>query len=152
MSFFRDAAVKVTAWSPRLQKLALRLYDTRILQFLFVGGSAFLLHQFIAWFITSRFFDVTHYEVGYTIGLIAAWFYNFVLHTVVTFRTKTGHGKRFLQFIIYSLTSSVVQYFVMHAITPRVGEEHYLWVNAGVVLCVSLVTFVVFKLWLFKEK
>ena len=134
-----------------IKKIVLYTYKIRLIHFLFVGGTGVLINLLLTWFFTEFVFGIEQYFYGYLIGLIANLVYNFILHTVLTYKTKKKHMMRFQLFIAYSLIMSFIQAAVIKFITPRIGLEWYLVIIGTVILVFSLLTFVVFKLWLFKE-
>jgi putative flippase GtrA len=123
----------------------------KITQFVLVGGTGVLIQLVVTWGFTNFVFGLDKYYIGYSIGLSLNLIYNFVMHTFVTFSAKRGHGKRFIGFIIYSLLMTLLQYLIVRGLVYLVGEKWYLLVIATVVLVFSIVTFLLFKFWLFKE-
>lgn len=128
------------------------LHQTRYTHFFLVGTSGVLLNLGITAFFTELVFGRENYFSGYLIGLAANLLYNFALHTVVTFRTKTDHTRRLVIFIVYSLALTYIQAITVKVLTALIGVNWYLLVIAGVILCFSIITFVVFKFILFREQ
>lgn len=126
-------------------------YKVRFLHFLFVGGTGVLINLLLTWIFTEFVFGLEQYFYGYLIGLFANLVYNFTLHTILTYKTTKKHILRFQIFIVYSLVMSFVQAGVIKVITPIIGLRFYLIVIATVILVFSIINFLVFKLWLFKE-
>ncbi len=106
----------------------------------------------ITWVLTDFVFGRQYYFTAYLIGIAANLVYNFTLHTIVTFQTTERHAKRFITFIVYSLTMAALQAYLVKQTVPIVGVEFYLVVIATIVLVFSTVSFLVFKLSLFNEK
>jgi hypothetical protein len=127
------------------------LIKTKYLHFFLSGISGVVLQLAFTWFFTEFIFGQARYFDAYLFGLAIALMYLFALHTFITFRTKQGHPKRFLWFFLYSLCMSALQAFLVKVITPIVGIQYYLVVIAGIILMFSTVSFLFFKLALFKE-
>lgn len=126
------------------------LHKTRYIHFFIVGATGVALNLAITAFFTELVFGREQYFTGYLIGLAANLLYNFGLHTVVTFKTKDRHGRRLVIFVAYSLILAYIQAQLVKWLTAIVGVDWYLVVIAGVILSFSVVTFVLFKLVLFK--
>lgn len=127
-------------------------YRVRLLHFLLVGGTGVLLNLLMTWFFTEFFFGLEGYFYGYLIGLSVNIVYNFLLHTHVTYKTKKEHMKRFRWFVAYTLVFTFIQALLVRWLTPLIGLEYYLFVIATIIAIGSIITFLIFKLWLFKEK
>lgn len=102
-------------------------------------------------FFAEMVFGRENYFSAYIIGLIANLLYNFTLHTVMTFKTKTKHARRLSIFLIYSLVLTYLQAYMVKNIVSFVGVNWYLVVIASVILVFSIVTFLLFKFVLFRE-
>ncbi len=122
-----------------------------VIQFLLVGGSGVLLQLIVTWLLTSFVFGLEKYYIGYTFGLSLNLIYNFILHTFFTFKAKNGHGRRFIGFIVYSLFMAMLQYLIVRGLVYLFGNSWYLVVISGVILICSIITFIIFKFWLFRE-
>ena len=127
------------------------LVKTNYLLFFLVGISGVVLNLAITWYLTEFVFGRELYFDAYLIGLGVTLCYLFTLHTFITFNTKDKHIRRFVLFITYSLVMSGVQAFLVKTITPIVGIHYYLVVIASIILIFSTVTFLLFKLALFRE-
>ena len=127
------------------------LWDAKIIQFILVGGSGVLLQLGSTFLLTKYIFGLDLYYLGYSIGLILNLIYNFLMHTFFTFKSKSGHSKRFFLFIVYSLSMALFQYVFVRIIVSLIGNELYLLVISLTVLISSLITFLIFKFWLFKD-
>jgi len=128
------------------------LYKYRYIHFFLTGISGVLINLFLTWFFTYFIFGLRNYFYGYLIGLTANLIYNFTLHVHINFKVKTKWKQRFVIFIIYSLIMSFVQATIIKFITPIIGLRYYLLVIATVIFVFSIFNFVIFKLWLFKDK
>ncbi len=128
------------------------LFEHKYLHFFMTGVSGVGINLLVTWFLTTYVFGLAGYFKGYIIGTTINLFYNFALHTKVTFETKSGHARRFIFFVTYSLVLTAVQASVVRVVTPMVGLEYYLFVIAGAIFIFSCVTFLFFKFFLFHEQ
>jgi putative flippase GtrA len=127
------------------------LHATRYLHFFAVGLSGVAINLAITGILTELFFGRENYFTAYLIGLAANLLYNFVLHTIVTFKTKGNHTKRLSIFMVYSLTLAYIQAMVTKSLTSWVGVDWYLVVIASVIMAFSIMTFILFKFVLFRS-
>lgn len=127
------------------------LHETRYLHFFIVGMSGVGINLLITASLTELYFGRENYFSAYLIGLGANLLYNFILHTMVTFKTKGKHAQRLAIFVAYSLTLAYVQALVTKIMTDWVGVDWYLIVIAAVIMVFSIITFVLFKFVLFKN-
>lgn len=123
----------------------------RYAHFFAVGATGVFINLSITAFFAELVFGREHYFSAYLVGLGANLIYNFVLHTAVTFKTKTNHARRLAIFVAYSLALTYLQAYLVKTITPIVGIDFYLLVIASVILVFSVATFVLFKFVLFRE-
>lgn len=128
------------------------LRRTRYLHFLIVGVSGVVINLALTAFFAELVFGREEYFSAYLIGLSANLLYNFVLHTVMTFKTTHGHAPRLMAFVAYSLGLAYVQARCVQWLTAHVGVDWYLVVIASVIFCFSLFTFLLFKFVLFRPK
>ncbi len=129
-------------------KLMARL---RYLHFFVVGATGVAINLGLTAFFAELVFGRENYFSAYLIGLFVNLLYNFILHTVVTFKTKDKHATRLMIFLAYSLVLTYVQAYLVKHITAWVGVNWYLVVIASVILIFSIVTFLLFKFVLFRE-
>jgi hypothetical protein len=47
---------------------------------------------------------------------------------------------------------SSFQIYVNKLIVPLIGSKYHIIIDAGIIFVFSVITFILFKLWLFKEK
>lgn len=127
------------------------IVDSRYAHFFATGATGVLFNLLVTWSLTEFVFGVERYFIGYLAGAAVNVTYNFVLHTVMTFRTKERHLRRFALFICYSILSAGVQIVAVKTITDAVGREYYLLVIASVIFLLSLASFLFFKHLLFNE-
>lgn len=127
------------------------IIDSRYAHFFATGLTGVLLNLLVAWTLTEFIFGVERYFVGYLAGAAVNVTYNFTLHTIMTFRTKKRHVRRFMLFILYSALSAGVQIAVVKTVTDAIGKEYYLIVIASTIFFLSLVSFLFFKYLLFNE-
>lgn len=127
-------------------------HKIRFLHFAAVGITGVAINLALTWTFVEFFFGREKYFYGYLIGLTANTIYNFTLHTIVTYKTKKNHSKRFLAFVTYTALYTVVQASLVKWLTPIIGIDYYIFVIAFIIACGSIVTFTLFKFWLFKER
>lgn len=127
------------------------LHRVRYLHFFAVGISGVGLNLAITVGLTELFFGREHYFSAYLIGLGANLIYNFVLHTLVTFKTEGNHAMRLVLFLGYSLALAYLQTRVVRYLTDLVGVDWYAVIIASVILVFSAMTFILFKFVLFKK-
>ena len=82
------------------------LHRVRYLHFFAVGISGVGLNLAITVGLTEFFLGRENYFTAYLVGLGANLIYNFVLHTLVTFKTEGSHARRLILFLGYSLATS----------------------------------------------
>ena len=126
------------------------LHRTRYLHYFMVGISGVAVNLGISVVLTELFFGRDNYFTAYLIGLSVGLLYNFILHTVVTFKTSGNHAARLFFFLAYSLALTYVQAQVVRNLTDIVGVNWYVVVIASVIMVFSVITFVLFKFVLFK--
>ena len=139
----------------------------RLTHFLITGGSGVIINMLFTIFfaelvfvkeklyyipILSTFFITKGYFIATLIGLSINLIYNFTLHTIFTFKTKTKHKSRFTIFIIYSILMTLIQAKIINIIIEIIGEDFYIIVIPAIIAIFSILTYFVFKIWLFKEK
>lgn len=127
------------------------LRETRYLHFFIVGTTGVALNLALTVFFAELVFGRENYFNAYIIGLVANLLYNFVLHTLVTFKTKGRHLQRLSIFFAYSLMLAYIQSYVVKHLTELVGVNWYIIVIASVILVFSVITFLLFKFVLFKS-
>lgn len=128
------------------------LHRTRYLHFFAVGMSGVGLNLATTVFFTEFVFGRENYFTAYLIGLSVNLIYNFTLHTIVTFKTTDRHFFRFASFLAYSLAMTYLQARLVKYLTDLVGVDWYVLVIASVIMVFSILTFMLFKLVLFKDK
>lgn len=127
------------------------LHRVRYLHFFAVGISGVGLNLAITVGLTELFFGREHYFSAYLIGLGANLIYNFVLHTVVTFKTEGNHALRLILFLGYSVGLAYLQTRVVRYLTDLIGVDWYVVVIGGVIMVFSALTFLLFKFILFRK-
>lgn len=141
---------KINIWNPFDWYRFLR--DQRVVSFILVGASGALLNLTLVAIFTELVFGREGYFYAYLIGLFSNLTYNFILFSKSTFKTKENHAKRYLVFITYSLIMSGIQAITVRYSVDFIGVEWYLLVIATIIGLFSVLNFLVYKLWLFKEK
>ena len=128
------------------------LFRYRFVHFFFVGGAGVSLNLFVTYLLTHYFFGLENYFTAYLVGVTLNLLYNFWMYTHIVFKTKQRHTLRLVIFVLYSLTLTYLQACLVKYITPIVGLQWYLLVIGGVILFFSFLSFLIFKLSLFREK
>lgn len=124
----------------------------RFLHYFIIGCSGVILNLLIIWLLTHFIFGLKQYFTAYLIGITFNLLYNFTAYTLVVFSTKRRHFLRLCIFIVYSLGLTFLQAHIIKTITPIIGLRWYLLVIASVIFIFSFLSFLIFKLSLFKEK
>lgn len=127
------------------------LRETRYLHFFIVGTTGIALNLALTAFFAELVFGRARYFNAYLIGLFANLLYNFVLHTLVTFKTNGNHLRRLSIFFAYSLTLAYLQAYAIKHLTDWIGVNWYIIIIASVIFVFSIVTFLLFKFVLFKK-
>lgn len=127
------------------------LYKYKYIHFFVTGSSGVLINLILTWYFTEFIFGIEKYFYGYLIGLSANIIWNFIIHTQVNFNTKDKYFKRLFQFVLYTLLLGFIQVKIVNYIVPIIGLEFYLLIIGSVILMFSIVTFIIFKLWIFRK-
>ena len=148
---------------------------TRYLHFFVIGVTGVTLNLFLSWFFVEFIFLKSKYLIfntqfksstfGVIIGETVNLIYNFCLHTIVTFRIKKQHKRRFILFVLYSLFTTYLVVFPAILILRNFFEYVFPFINLNfligfeylvaacfVILFFSFFNFIIFKIWLFKDK
>ena len=144
MFLIKNAMTKMTPYLRHLLRL-------KITRFLFIGGTGVGINLLVTTFFTEFVFGRENYFYGYLLGLFVNMIYNFILHTKLTFNTKKSHGRRFIIYSCYYILITLLQIFLVTSIITIVGVNFYPLVITGVIGSLSIVTFLVFKFWLFTD-
>lgn len=135
-----------------ISKLFLYARQKEYVQFFVVGVAGVCVQLFVTWLFTEFVFGLDRYFWGYMIGLGVTLFFNFILHTVYTFKTKDSHLKRFFVFAAHYVLMIFIQASIVRYLTPRIGLQYYLIVIAIVIFILSNLNFLFFKRFLFKHE
>lgn len=127
------------------------LITHKFLHFFITGVFGVVLNLIITWTLTTFVYGIGGYFTAYLIGTLVNLVFNFVIHTIVTFKTRTRHFSRLVGFIFYNIGMTAVQASVIKYITEKIGLHYYLFVIAGTILIFSIGNFIVFKFFLFHE-
>jgi len=127
------------------------LFVHKYLHFFLTGVTGVLLNLLATWILTRFVFGLEGYFKAYLIGIVVNLIFNFIVHTVVTFKAKDHVLERMIGFLAYSLSMTTFQAWIVKTVTPMVGLEWYLLVIASVIFVFSIVTFLLFKYFLFKD-
>ena len=124
----------------------------RFLHFFVVGVCGVGANLFVTWILTAFVFGISGYFTAFLFGVAANFAFNFTLYTVAVFKTTSGHVRRLVLFLAYSIPMTYLQIQTVHVVTPVVGVRFYLPVIAGTVLFFSVINFFVFKLSIFRQE
>jgi len=126
----------------------------RYLHFFIVGSTGVLIQLITTWFFIMFIFGQDKKFESYLIGLTLNLIYNFILYSLTTFKTKKNHITRFIFYLIYSFMLAFIQANIVKSLESILNPGVYLFllIITFVILLFSTITFLVFKLWLFKEK
>jgi putative flippase GtrA/SAM-dependent methyltransferase len=123
----------------------------RLAHFLSVGATGALLNIGITWFFATFVFGEERYREAFLIGIAGNLIYNFTLNSIVTFRTKRRHLRRFVIFLLYSLLQATTLYYMAAFATSLIGVRFYLPIISTLIIAFAFINFLVFKLAIFKE-
>lgn len=137
--------------NPTVSLLRTILITHKFLHFFVTGVLGVLLNLVTTWTLTTFVYGINGYFTAYLIGTTVNLLFNFTIHTLVTFETKTHHAKRLLGFVFYNIGMTIVQASIIRHVTALVGPEYYLLVIASTILVFSIGSFIVFKFFLFHE-
>ncbi len=140
-------------WSERIlpEKIFRVLFVHKYLHFFATGVTGVALNLVITWIFTRFVFGLEGYFSAYLIGVAINLIFNFTIHTIVTFKTKDRVAERMVGFLAYSLSMTTFQAWVVKTLTPKIGLEYYIFVIGGVIFVFSIVTFLLFKFFLFRN-
>jgi putative flippase GtrA len=127
------------------------LVKTRFLLFSLVGASGVALNLLTTFLLTEFVFGKNNYFIAYLIGSALNLTYNFALHSLITFKTKHNHTKRFLSYAVFSIISGLIQIFTVRYVVSALGNAWYLLVISATIFTLSTLSFIFFKYMLFNE-
>jgi putative flippase GtrA len=117
------------------------LYKLRAFHFAFVGGSTFLLHVGLTVIFEKFWLGAEKFYYAYTLALVLSLLYNFVMHTIVTYKTKKRHLARFGTFVVYTVIINIFQNIFVKLGTNHFGVAYRYYVMAGVIILQSIADF-----------
>lgn len=123
----------------------------RFIHFLFIGISNFILHLTLTWFFTRFFFGLEKYYYAYLLSLFIVIIYSFIMHTLITFKTKTNHKKRFFLFFINIIILSILQALIVFILSKFFIEKYYLIILTFSIIFTSIISFILYKFKIFKN-
>ncbi len=127
------------------------LFKDRYLHFFVTGVSGITLNLFITWALTTFVFGLERYFTAYLIGAAVNLIYNFLIYSFFIFRTTKNHGTRLAIYLSYSFANAAVQIASVRLLTALFGKEYYLIIIASVIFLLSVFSFLLFKLALFRD-
>ena len=122
------------------------------IKFFITGASGVILNLIITGVLAHFVFSDSYFIIASIIGTACNLVYNFILHTKLTFKTKSKHKRRFGVFITYSLILASFQELLVAKLTILAGTTYLLIIKAIIIFSFSLLTYLVFRFILFKEK
>lgn len=128
------------------------LITHKFLHFFVTGVIGVILNLVITWVLTTFVYGINGYFTAYLIGTAVNLLFNFTIHTLITFKTRTRHMRRLLGFVLYNLGMTTVQAVIIKYFTALFGLQYYLLVIAGTIFIFSISSFVIFKFFLFHEQ
>lgn len=134
-----------------LQSFLAFAHRKRIAHFFITGVSGVMLNMLITWLLTEFVFGVDRYIIGYFVGTTVNICYNFFIHSILTFKTRKRHTRRFVIFVLFSIGSTAIQVGIVHLLTLYFGRAYYLPIIASTILVLSVLSFLFFKHSLFNE-
>lgn len=134
----------------KIKKYFSFLHKTRFIHFFLVGLTGLFINLTLTATFAELVFGRQDYFYAYLIGLFSNLTYNFVLHSIITFKKKTKKALRFSGFIAYNLIMSVFQAYLVDLFVSIVGVDFYLLVITFVIGSLFVVNFLVSKFFLFK--
>lgn len=137
--------------NPLVLLLRRLLITHKFLHFFITGVVGVTLNLLITWMLTTFVYGIDGYFTAYLVGTAVNLLFNFTIHTIITFKTRTRHFQRLTGFIFYNISMTAVQAVIIKYLTTLFGLQYYLFVIAGTIFTFSVVSFVVFKFFLFRE-
>lgn len=113
----------------------------QIINFLFVGGTAFIIDYVILWFLTG--ICQVNYLISSTISFIISLVYNYILSMIMVFEVKENSSKlkNFIIFIILSTIGLILNLIIMY-IGVDILLLHYLFVKIASTAIVMVYNFI----------
>lgn len=128
--------------------------------FIIGGGIGALVNWLISFLLTSII--GIHYIISYAIAQTANITVNFLWHRFITFRVKDKSTTRFMRFFIMSIATALISIALVYITKEFVLDYLYTIVLYGkdlnylaaiiiITFIISVVNYLVSKLWVFKE-
>jgi len=126
-------------------------FGKKFLNYLIVGGIGVLANIIITFLLTEFVFGRESYIYAFYIGTLINITYNFVFYSKITFKVqKIKHTKKII-FYIYSLFIVLTQIFLVDVLVDLVGVNFYMLIIIFVIGMLSILSFIFFKLVIFKN-
>lgn len=129
-----------------------KLLNKKVIKFFFVGSSGIIINLLITGVLQFFVFEREQFYLASIIGTCFNILYNFTLHSLYTFNTKSNHRSRFAKFVLYTLILASFQEYLLKIITPMIGIDFLVIIKGFLVLFFSVFTFIFFNYVLFNEK
>lgn len=117
-------------------------------RFVFVGVSSSLVFVGLTWLFVDGLH--LHVTLGSTIAFVLTSLYNYTLHYYWTFTSNTPHGWVLVKYLIMLAGAAVVNALTMH-FGVMFLPIHYLLIQVLSNLAVTLWSFCLSSLWVFKN-
>lgn len=134
-----------------IPQLINKLLSTRLPHFALISGVGLAINLSFVTLFTELVFGRERYFSAYIIGLVANLLFNFIFHTIYTFKTKQRHTRRFIFFIVYNLVMSYIQARIIDWIVPIIGYDWYLFIIISIICFFAVFSFILYKFGLFKD-
>jgi len=132
----------------------------RFIIFCIGGGLGAIINWIISFFLTSIL--GIYYLVSYTLAQVINITFNFLWNQNITFKVKDKAKRRFLKFILVSLTTAAISiglvYLIKEYIIDLIGtlivfghDLNYLAAIIIVTFLVAVLNYLLNKLWVFKQ-
>jgi len=115
-----------------------------------IGGVIGMLVNLAITIILTEVFLVW-YRISYAIGLAVNLIFNFVYNRHITFKKKTKMKRRFVKFVIVSLSTILLNYISVIIVTEYLGISYILSI-VMVVFLIAIINYLLNKVWVFNVK
>lgn len=121
----------------------------RYIIFIIGGGIGALINLAIT-YIMTEFFGLW-YVFGYVLGGAANIVFNFIYHRRITFSVMDKAQSRFLKFIAVNIIIGIGSVGFIYLLTERL-KLWYIMSGIIAITCMSMINFLINKLWVFRYK
>jgi len=126
-------------------------FGKKFFNYLIVGGIGVIANIIITFLLTEFVFGRENYIYAFCIGTLINMTYNFIFYSKITFKVqKIKHAKKII-FYIYSLFIVLTQIFLVDILVDLIGVNYYIFIIIFVIGILSILSFIFFKLVIFKN-